>query len=66
MAAQMRKRLEEAAGGIVGRPAAGRWLKERIFSPGASLDWRSLIQQATGEPLNPRYFVDSAAGSEEA
>jgi len=66
MAAQMRKRLEEDAGGIVGRPAAGCWLNDRIFSPGASLDWRNLIEQATGEPLNPRYFVDSATGSEEA
>lgn len=66
MAAQMRKRLEEDAGGIVGRPAAGRWLTDRIFSPGASLDWRKLIEQATGEPLNPRYFVDAATGSGEA
>jgi peptidyl-dipeptidase A len=66
MAAQLRKRLEEDAGGIVGRPAAGRWLIDRIFSPGASLDWRELIEAATGEPLNPRYFVDAATGSEEA
>jgi peptidyl-dipeptidase A len=66
MAAQVRRRLEEDAGGVVGRSAAGSWLKDRIFSPGASLDWRNLIERATGEPLNPRYFVDSATGSEEA
>jgi peptidyl-dipeptidase A len=59
MAAQLRKRLEEQAGGIVGRPAAGRWLIDRVFFPGASLDWRALIEKATGEPLNPRYFVES-------
>jgi peptidyl-dipeptidase A len=59
MAAQLRERLAEEAGGIVGRPAAGRWLIDRVFSPGASLDWRSLIEQATGEPLNPRYFVEA-------
>jgi len=61
MAAQLRKRLEDEAGGIVGRPAAGRWLIDSVFSPGASLDWRSLIEQATGEPLNPRYFIETLA-----
>jgi len=59
MASQLRKRLTEEAGGIVGRPAAGRWLIERIFSPGASLDWRTLVEKATGEALNPQYFVES-------
>jgi peptidyl-dipeptidase A len=62
MAAQMRRRLEADAGGIVGRPAAGRWLIDRIFTPGCSLDWRGLIEQATGEPLNPHYFVEFLAG----
>jgi len=61
MASQLRKRLTEEGGGIVGRPAAGRWLIDRIFSPGASLDWRALVEKATGEALNPRYFVCSFA-----
>jgi peptidyl-dipeptidase A len=61
MVAQMRRRLEEQTGGIVGRPAAGRWLIECVFSPGASLDWRALIEKATGESLNPRYFVEALA-----
>jgi peptidyl-dipeptidase A len=59
MAAQLRNRLEKDAGGIVGRPAAGRWLIDRVFFPGASLDWRALIEQATGEPLSPRYFREA-------
>ena len=59
MASQLRKCLTEEAGGIVDRPPAGRWLVERIFSPGASLDWRTLVEKATGEVLNPRYFVES-------
>jgi peptidyl-dipeptidase A len=59
MASQLRRRLAEETGGIVGRPAAGRWLIERIFSPGASLDWRTLVEKATGEALNPSYFMDS-------
>jgi peptidyl-dipeptidase A len=61
MASQLRKRLTEEGGGIVGRPSAGRWLIDRIFSPGASLDWRALVEKATGEALNPRYFMDSFA-----
>ena len=61
MASQLRKRLTEEDGGIVGRPSAGRWLIDRIFSPGASLDWRALVEKATGEALNPRYFVCSFA-----
>jgi peptidyl-dipeptidase A len=61
MAAQLRNRLEEKAGGIVGKPAAGHWLIERIFSPGASLEWRALVEKATGEPLSSRYFIESFA-----
>ena len=59
MAAQLRERLTDETGGIVGRASAGRWLIDRVFSPGAGLDWRGLIEQATSEPLNPRYFVEA-------
>jgi peptidyl-dipeptidase A len=59
MAAQLRSRLNQDAGGIVGRPEAGRWLIDRVFSPGASLDWRGLIERAAGEALTPRYFIDA-------
>jgi hypothetical protein len=33
---------------------AGRYLLEIFFGPGARENWR-----ATGEPLNPEYFVKS-------
>jgi peptidyl-dipeptidase A len=61
LAAQLHDRLQAEAGGIVGRPEAGSWLIERVFAPGASLDWRKLVERAAGGPLNPRYFVDSVA-----
>ncbi len=38
---------------------AGRYLLEAVFGPGARDNWRDTVQRATGEPLNPRYFVDS-------
>ena len=41
-----------------GNPAVGAWLVKRIFEPGASVHWAQLIEDATGEPLTPRYFVE--------
>jgi peptidyl-dipeptidase A len=36
----------------------GTFLIEKIFKPGALYPWNTLIEHATGEPLNPRYFVN--------
>jgi len=58
---QFRDRVRKAAGGIVGRKEAGRWLIENIFRPGAQRDWAAHITTATGEPLNPRYFVEAVS-----
>ena len=60
-ATQFRDRVRKAAGGIVGRKEAGRWLVEKIFRPGAQQDWAAHIITATGEPLNPRYFVEAVS-----
>jgi len=38
---------------------AGRYLLEAVFGPGARDNWRDTVLRATGEPLNPKYFVDS-------
>ncbi|MFA5173634.1 MAG: M2 family metallopeptidase [Candidatus Pacearchaeota archaeon] len=35
----------------------GTYLKEKIFSPGRKYKWKELIEKATGEKLNPEYFV---------
>lgn len=43
---------------IAGEPSVGAFLRERIFAPGASLDWNALLVHATGEGLSPRHFVD--------
>jgi peptidyl-dipeptidase A len=42
----------------VGNPAAGRFLKERVFVPGRTMDWRRLTKFATGEDLNPKAFAE--------
>ena len=60
-AAQLRNHLEEK---VVGGPfflsdAAGRYLQEAVFGPGARNDWRDTVLGATGERLNPDYFVGS-------
>jgi len=48
---------------MAGEPRVGAFLRERIFAPGASLDWNGLLVHATGEPLTPRYFVDEFVGA---
>ena len=61
IAAQLRNHLEED---IVGGPfyehaLAGRYLQEAFFGPGARSNWEDTILGATGEKLNPDYFVKS-------
>ncbi len=58
-AAQLLKTLERETGGLAGKPEAGRWLIEKWFRPGAKNDWAGHIRLATGEPLNPGYFVQT-------
>ena len=60
-AAQLRRHLEErVTGGTFFRSeVAGRYLQEAVFGPGARNDWKGTVLGATGEELNPRYFVES-------
>jgi peptidyl-dipeptidase A len=46
-----------AAVGYVGNRAVGDFLRERVFGPGRTLDWRELTRHATGEDLNPKAFA---------
>lgn len=39
----------------------GPYLKEKIFGPGSSLKWDDLVENATNEPLNPKYFAKQFA-----
>jgi peptidyl-dipeptidase A len=62
VASQLSAALHRDAGGIVDLPAAGRWLTDRFFRPGASLRWDRLVEHATGAPLSPGHFVTEFVG----
>ena len=53
--------LTAHAGGIIGRPDAGKFFMQRIFAPGATMHWNDALEFATGEKLNPDYFVQKFA-----
>jgi peptidyl-dipeptidase A len=40
------------------KPAAGNYLKESVFSIAKKLPWNDMINQATGESLSARFFVN--------
>jgi peptidyl-dipeptidase A len=61
VSAQFSDRLQRKYGGLVGRRGAGQWLIEHVFHPGTRQDWAGHVATATGEPLNPRYFVASVS-----
>lgn len=48
---------------IAGHPEVGGFLRDRIFAPGATLDWNQLLVHATGQELTARYFVDEFVGA---
>lgn len=50
--------LRRTQGSIIDNPATGRFLIENYYRPGDSKPWGELIREATGEELNPQYFVD--------
>ncbi len=60
-AAQLRRYLEEnvVVGPFYESEIAGRYLQEAVFGPGARDDWRTTVLRATGEELNPAYFVET-------
>ena len=61
ISAQLRHHLEKH---VVGGPffmseLAGRYLLEAVFNPGARDNWEDTVLRATGEKLNPGYYVKS-------
>jgi peptidyl-dipeptidase A len=61
-AAQLRNHLEKHVvgdGPFFTSELAGRYLQEAVFGPGARDHWEYTILRATGEKLNPDYFVKS-------
>jgi peptidyl-dipeptidase A len=61
VASQLAATLADRAGGIVDHTAAGRFLVEAFFRPGASLRWDHLVERATGEPLAATSFARQLA-----
>ena len=61
IAAQLRDYLEAhiTRGPFYANEVAGRYLLESFFGPGARENWRDTVLRATGEPLDPAYFVRS-------
>jgi peptidyl-dipeptidase A len=42
----------------VGNPAAGRFMRQRVFDPGLTLPWNALTRHATGAPLSPQALAE--------
>jgi peptidyl-dipeptidase A len=60
-AAQLRNHLEKHVvgdGPFFLSELAGRYLLEAFFGPGARDNWQDTVLRATGEKLNPAYFVE--------
>ncbi len=36
----------------------GEFLRQKVFGPGAKYRWSEMIERATGEPLNTKYFAE--------
>jgi peptidyl-dipeptidase A len=57
LASQLQEHLEKTTGNYFVGNEVGKYLKKKIFNPGARFNWNELIKRATGETLNPAYFV---------
>ena len=51
------KESSDTGEALVTEPVVGAWLKEALFSPGSRYRWDTWLVRATGEPLNPEYYV---------
>jgi peptidyl-dipeptidase A len=38
-------------------PEVGKYLIEKVFKPGSKYSWNDLIKEATGEFLDPKYYI---------
>ncbi len=47
----------EPASALITSPKVGAFMEAELFHPGAIYPWEEWLQRATGEPLNPAYFV---------
>ena len=57
IASQLQHRIDAEAGGLVNSPAAGAFLRDRLFGPGATRRWDLTVAEVTGEPLTVDHFT---------
>jgi peptidyl-dipeptidase A len=59
MASQLLQYMHRVVGAerYVGNAGVGQYLIENVFKPGARYAWNTMLAKATGEELNPEYFV---------
>jgi len=62
IAAQTMLHMKALNGSIVDNPATARYLVDRYFKYGALYDWFDLVELATGEKLNTRYYLEDILG----
>ena len=58
---QLEHTLTDRAAGFVDRPAAGSFLTDEVFAPGATMRWDRLVEAATGEPLTAAHLAAQLA-----
>ena len=57
LASRLEQICLENCGALIGEPAVGELLSERLFRSGASLRWDYAVERATGGPLSAGHFV---------
>ena len=62
IAAQTLAYLKRTNGTVIDNEATSEFLIDNYFRPGASKDWFELIEDATGEPLNAKYYIEDLLG----
>lgn len=55
---------DAAARRYVRAPEVGRFMVDAVYCSGRRYDWRETLRRATGEPLEPRYFIDALAAGD--
>jgi peptidyl-dipeptidase A len=59
IASQLSRHIRTKTGGaLVDNPAAGAFLKDSFFAPGATQSWNDHLASATGSPLDPTIFLE--------
>ncbi len=62
IAAQTLAYLKKINGSIVDNKSTADFLIKNYYEPGASKDWFELVEDATGEPLNAKYYIEYILG----